>query len=213
MIEGLNSQLLAERRWQKRNAPSSKCPPASAHCCRCRGRTDAGVKMKLFGLLLVLGASALAAPAAASNAADPALNAVYQRLVATRAANDAAGMASAFDARGLLVDARPEPVISGAELAARLAPMADRIGKDGVRIATAYRVERRSVIGDVAVDAGFMRMEVNRAEGKTARYSRFLVTMRRQADGSWKIIGDASMPSSAEAFDAVARKEGLHYDG
>lgn len=160
-------------------------------------------------LVLVLSA----APALAHEQ-DAALNGVYTKLASARAANDMAGMIGQFGADGLLVDARPGPVISGAELEERMKPMLARIVSEQGRIDTAYRIERRSVIGDIALDAGFMRQTVNRpgAEPMT-RYARFLVTMKRGEDGRWRIIGDASMPAQQAAFDGVARQEGLHFDG
>lgn len=162
---------------------------------------------------LAAAAMIVSAPASAANAADDALNAVYAKLAGARAANDVPGMASAFGAEGLLIDARPGPAISGGELAARLQPMAERVSKEGVKIATAYRVERRSVMGDIALDAGYMRQTMTRPDGQTGtRYSRFLVTMRKGSDGRWTIIGDASMPADEAAFASVARTPGLQHD-
>ena len=160
-------------------------------------------------LLLVMSA----APALAHQE-DAALNKVYATLAAARAANDLPGMTGNFAADGLLVDARPGPVISGAELEERMKPFLARILSEKGRIDTAYRIERRSVIGDIALDAGFMRQTVNRpGADPMTRYARFLVTMKRGEDGQWRIIGDASMPAQQEAFDGVARQEGLHFDG
>ena len=169
--------------------------------------------MKACLLLLTLFGMSVAAPAAAASADDAAINRVYSLLASRRAANDAAGMASAFAPQGLLVDARPGPAIAGGELEARLRPMAERVTADRLTIRTAYRVERRSVMGDVAVDAGYMRQAVARPEGQpNVRYSRFLVTLRRGADGAWRIIGDASMPSTEEVWSALPRTEGLQFD-
>ena len=156
----------------------------------------------------------IASSAVAATAEDAKINNVYARLSAARAAGDVPGMTSAFEPQALLVDPRPGPVISGAELAARLGPMAERLRTDGVTIQTAYRIERRSVIGDLALDAGYMRQLMTRADGKSAaRYSRFLVTLKRDVSGVWKIIGDGSMPAEQPEFDAVKKVEGLHYDG
>ena len=155
-----------------------------------------------------------AAPAAAANPEDSALNAVYQRLAEARAAGDVEGMANAFGRRGLLVDARPGPAIAGAELAGRLQPMADRLRTENASIDTAYRIERRSVIGGIALDVGFMRQVVRRGDGEAmTRYARFLTTLQRGADGAWRIIGDASMPAQEAAWTALAPTEGLQFDG
>lgn len=167
--------------------------------------------------LIIRSAAAIAALSSAHAAmaaeADPALNSVYSDLARARAAHDVAGMAGAFGAEGLLVDARPGPAISGAELAGRLQPMAERIRAEGVRIDTDYRLERRSVMGDIAIDAGYMRQMMVRPDGQsTTRFSRFLVTMKKDGDGRWRIVGDASMPANQAAFDALRPVPGLHFD-
>jgi uncharacterized protein (TIGR02246 family) len=156
----------------------------------------------------------IAAPTLAANVEDAALNAVYAGLARARAAHDVGGMAGAFSPDALLIDQRPGPPIGGRELAGVLQPFRDRLVADGVRIETAYRVERRSVSGDVALDAGFMRQSLARPDGQSSvRYARFLVTMRREADGVWRIIGDAAMPATEAVWNGLARTEGLHFDG
>lgn len=160
-----------------------------------------------------LPALAFVATSAAAHPQDPAINAVYARLSATRAAHDVDGMASSFHPQALLVDARPGPVVAGADLATVLAPHRDRLVNERVSIRSAYRVERRQVIGDdLAVDAGYMRQALSR-EGapEMVRYARFLVTLRRGPDG-WKIVGDAAMPSTVQVWDALAAKDGLAFD-
>lgn len=160
-----------------------------------------------------LAAVILIASPAAAHPEDAAINAVYAELARARTQGDVAGMAAAFAPEALLIDARPGPAISGGELAGRLAPQAERLRVDGVRIDTGYRIERRSVIGDVALDAGYMRQTMARADGQAqTRYARFLVTLRRGPDG-WRIIGDSSMPSTEAAWSGAARVDGLHYDG
>jgi ketosteroid isomerase-like protein len=161
----------------------------------------------------ILSALLIAAPATAANREDAALNSVYADLAAARERHDVAAMSGAFGPEGILIDARPGPAITGAELAQRLKPMADRIRSDGVNITTAYRIERRSVMGDIVVDAGYMRQKVTRPDGQAStRFARFLVTMRRSGNGTWQIIGDASMPAEEAQFSAVAKQGGLHHD-
>lgn len=155
----------------------------------------------------------LAAPATA-NPEDAAINAVYQRLASARAAGDVPGMTDAFAPGALLIDARPGPAISGTELSGRLRPMAERLRDENARVETAYRVERRSVMGAIALDAGYMRQDIRRADGRAmTRYARFLVTMERGPGDSWRIIGDASMPADEAAWTSLGRTEGLHFDG
>jgi uncharacterized protein (TIGR02246 family) len=154
-------------------------------------------------LALVLACSATAPTAALAHPEDAALDAVYERLRSARAAADIAGMSSIFSPDALLVDARPGAPISGSELAARLAPQVERLRTDNVQVQTEYRIERRQVLGDIALDAGYMRQTLSRpgAEPMT-RYSRFLVTLQRGPDG-WRILGDASMPATEAAWTAL----------
>jgi hypothetical protein len=60
------------------------------------------------------------------------------------------------------VDARPEPVVSGAELGDRLKPMANPVKTEDINIETPYRLERRSVMDDVVIDAEYTRQTVER---------------------------------------------------
>ena len=169
--------------------------------------------MKFVLFAAAVSAACIVASPAAAHPEDRAINAVYASLARARTAHDVAGMTAAFAPDGLLIDARPGPAVSGAELGARLAPMAERLRAEGVAIATGYRIERRSVSGDVAMDAGYMRQTMTRSDGTAqARYARFLVTLRRGADG-WRIIGDAAMPATEAQWASAAPAEGLHHDG
>lgn len=170
--------------------------------------------MKSVFVAVAFAALSSAAPAAA-HPEDAAINQVYGRIVEAKARNDAAGIAAAFAPEALIIDARPGGAVSGAELGARLAPMASRLAADGVAVGTQYRVERRSVAGDVAVDAGYMRQDMRRAGAAQpmTMITKFLVTLRRQADGGWRILADASMPATEAAWAGAVRGEGLRYDG
>ena len=162
---------------------------------------------------VAIGIALLAASSASAHVQDEAINRVYAGLKQSRAAADVPGMSSAFAPGALLIDPRSPQPIAGAELAERLKPMAARLVADGVKVQTAYRIERRSVMGDIAVDAGLMHMRLARPDGAGQdQYARFLVTMQRQADGRWLIVGDASLPATAEAWSSALRGDGLHFD-
>jgi uncharacterized protein (TIGR02246 family) len=164
-------------------------------------------------LICLIIATTIAAPATA-HPQDEAINAVYGRLAAARAASDVEAMAAAFGEGGILIDGRPGPATPTAGLAAQLRPMAERIRADNVRVETAYRVERRSVLGEIALDAGYMLQTITRPDGQAATmYSRFLVTLRRERDGSWRIVGDASMRTDEAAWNGLSRQQGLRFDG
>lgn len=167
---------------------------------------------------IILAATLIAASAAGSAAAAPqdgAINAVYAGLSASRAAHDVAGMAAPFHAQALLIDARPAPPVAGRDLATVLAPQRDRLVKDAVQIESLYRIERREVIGErLAIDAGYMRQAMKReGAAEMVRYARFMVTLHKDADGKWRIVGDAALPSNAEAWGALKPQDGLKFDG
>jgi uncharacterized protein (TIGR02246 family) len=150
---------------------------------------------------------------AAAHPQDEPINAVYSAIAAAKARNDAPGIAASFAPEALVIDARPGPAASGAELAGRLGAMASRMARDQARVSTQYRIERRSVAGDLAIDAGYMRQSVA-APGMNMppMVTRFLVTLRRQGDGRWRVMADASMPATEAAWAAATRQPGLKFD-
>lgn len=113
----------------------------------------------------------------------------------------------------LMIGPRPGPVSSGADLHAGMGATWRKMAADGVKFETAFRVERRTVRGDVSVELGYMRQRIIRPDGQMKiGYMHGLATMRRQADGSWRIISDASIPATEAEWNGVARVEGLKYD-
>lgn len=155
------------------------------------------------------------AAARLGNPEDQAINAVYGELVRARAASDVAAMVAAFPADAILIGSGPNPPMGGgAELDAQLRPSVAKLAAENVKVETQYRIERRSVRGNIAVDAGYMRMQMTKPDGQGGtRYARFLVTLARNGEGGWQIIGDASMPSDEAAWQRLPKIAGLRRDG
>jgi len=170
-----------------------------------------------FSMVLAPAALIAATPAAAANPADAAINAMYESIAAGVAANSGEGVVAAFADEAVVLDARPGPPAEGPAFRAAIQKMAERLKADGVQVKADYRVTRRIVSGDLAVDTGFRRqtMAVAKPDGPQpgTQYHKFLVVAQRQADGRWKIVRDASLPASKEAWDAAPRVDGLKYDG
>ena len=163
--------------------------------------------------LRYLAAALMVAAPALAHPEDAAINAVYGAIAAGKAANSTDQIAGAFSPDALLIDGRPGPVVMGEAFAARLRDLAARLETDRVKVKADYRIERRAVSGDVAVDSGYMRQAMTRADGAAmTQISRFLVTMKRQADGQWKIIADASVPAKTDAWDGLSAAPGLRFD-
>ena len=169
--------------------------------------------MKLMIQTSAVLACLIAAPASAAPD-DASLNAFYEELTRERA-QDIRNGARAFHPEGLLIflgdGGRPGPVTQGSEVAARLGRMAEQMSEYGMTMTNAYRIERRSVIGDTAVDTGYMRLTQTRNGASRNHYARFLVTLKC-THGRWRIISDASWPSDEAAWNAVPRNDSLKYD-
>lgn len=161
-------------------------------------------------------AAALSASPAAADPADASINRIYETIAAGVAANSGEGVTSAFADDAMILDPRAGAPAEGAAFRAGIERMAERLKADGVQVKADYRVVRRLVSGDIAVDTGFRRqtMATAKAGGPQpgTQYHKFLVVARRQGDGRWKIVRDASLPASKEAWDSAARVDGLKFD-
>jgi len=167
---------------------------------------------------MVLGAAVAAmlaaGPAVAATADDAALNGLYETLAKGAAAADAATIAGAFADDALLLYNDKGPAMQAAAFRASLTAMSERLKTDKVALVSEYRIERRIVSGDLAVDNGVLRRTLKKADGTAqTQYAKFVVAARRGAGGNWRIVTDASLPASVEAWDKAARGEGLKYDG
>src|SRR5438067_732705 len=101
----------------------------------------------------VLGAALLAAAVPASaHPADPALNRLYETIAAGVAVNSGDQVTGAFAGDAMVLDPRPGPPATGEAFRAGIARMAERLKADGAQVKADYRIVRRIVSGDVAVD-------------------------------------------------------------
>ena len=149
----------------------------------------------------------------AEQADNASIDAYYDRLAQARA-TDFAAIAESFHPLGLFVFLSPQgpgPVVSGDEVPGRARAIAERMRNDGMTMTTGYRIERRSVLGDVAVDTGYMRSTQTMNNSSRSNYARFLITLKREGD-SWRVISDAAWPSNEATYNAVPRTPGLRYD-
>lgn len=164
----------------------------------------------------ITAAAAVALAAAPVSAApeDPALNGVYETLARGAAAASAETIAGAFADDAILLYEGRAPAMTGPAFRTSLETMSDRLKADRVRLTSEFRIERRIVSGDLAVDNGVLRRTLKRPDGTAQiQYAKFVLATRRQPDGGWKIVTDASMAASEEAWDRAVRVDGLKYDG
>lgn len=154
-----------------------------------------------------------AAPAAADTNAD--VNAIYERIAEGLRTHDPAMSSRAYTADAAYLPPSPGPIDQGERLHALMRSSAERLRADNVAMTISYRVVRRTLVGNTAIDIGYYRTAMKRGTdgAEQVRYNKFLLTARREADGTWKISHDASLPSSQAAYDAAERVAGLKYDG
>jgi len=166
-------------------------------------------------LALTLGAASVAAAPAPGDARDDlAINHIYETVAAAVAANSGETIAGAFADDAVVMDPRPSPPAAGEAFRATVVAMAARLKAEGVGVSAQYRIERRIRSGELAIDTGYRRQAMTRpgAAEPMVQYNKFLVVARRQRDGRWKILRDASLPASKEAWDGAVRAPGLKFD-
>ena len=157
---------------------------------------------------------AIAGPAVASNPSDPGINAYYDELTRARA-TDFRQLVNSFHPQGLFIfltgPQGPGPVVTADQLPDRTRTMADQMKKAGMKLSTGYRIEKRSVVGDVAVDTGYMRTTQTMNGKSRSHYARFLVTLKRDGE-RWRVLSDAAWVSDEATYNAVRKTDGLKYD-
>ena len=159
-------------------------------------------------------AAALATAAPAANPDDAALNGLYETLASGAAAASAETIAGVFAEDAILLYEGRTPAMTGAAFRDSLKSMSDRLKTDRVTLSSEFRIERRLVSDGLSVDNGVLRRTMKRPDGTSqTQYAKFVVAARRQTDGRWKIVTDASMAASQEAWDRAVPVEGLKYDG
>jgi len=153
-----------------------------------------------------------AAPAAADTNAD--VNAIYERMAEGIRTLDPEMSRRTYAADAAYLPPNPGPIDQGERLHALMRGSGERLKADQVAMTISYRVVRRTLVGNTAIDMGYYRTAMKRGTDGTeqVRYSKFLLTARREADGTWKISHDASLPSSKEAFEAAQPVPGLRFD-
>jgi ketosteroid isomerase-like protein len=80
---------------------------------------------------------------------------------------------------------------------------------DGRRLGIAFRFVDRSVSGDLAHDVGYYDVVSGPAGATDASadrhsYGKFVVVLKRGADGTWRIHVDGFSPTSREAYEQAA---------
>lgn len=154
-----------------------------------------------------------AAPASADVNAD--VNAIYDRIAEGIRTHDPEMSRRAYTADAAYLPPNPGPIDQGERLHGLMRGSAERLKTDQVAMTISYRVARRTLAGNTAIDMGYYRTAMKRGTdgAEQVRYSKFLLTARREPDGTWKISHDASLPATKEAYEAAQPVAGLKYDG
>jgi len=155
------------------------------------------------------------ASAPAASGINAELNDIYERIAAAAAQRDPLLSRQAYSPDAAFLDERRPAMQIGDELHQSMRESMEALGRSGAQARISYRVARRSVQGNVAIDSGYYRVVFTPpGEGASpaASYRKFLVTAERLSDGNWYITNDASLPSSQEAYERSEPSAGLKFD-
>lgn len=156
-----------------------------------------------------------AAPAAADTNTNTDVNAIYERMAEGIRTHDPEMSRKTYTADAAYLPPNPGPIDQGERLHALMRGSGERLKADQVAMTISYRVVRRTLAGNTAIDMGYYRTTMKRGTdgAEQVRYNKFLLTARREPDGTWRISHDASLPSSKEAYEAATPVAGLKFDG
>ena|ERR1700756_5171756 len=157
--------------------------------------------MKRRTLPLAILAAAVLACASVRGGGD--INEPYRRFAKGFAALDATELAGAYAADATYVQPPPTALQRGNEqIRADYARGFEAAAKSGSTRAMAFRVLKREVHGDLAYDIGFSRATGIAADGTTRQsYGKWVVVLRRDADGVWRFVADCYSPTDQATFE------------
>lgn len=164
------------------------------------------MKRRMIAGFAVLTMATACAPAAPKH--DPAtdlaaIGKLRDSIAAAYKAGNAAGVASLFTADGRMMESG-QPTAEGTQaIEGVVKGLNDAMGAIDVTIVA----EKTEVSGDLAYDRGTFKMTMTPkgASAPIVEAGRYLVVVKRQADGSWKIAEDmGNSATSPESTAAVA---------
>lgn len=165
----------------------------------------------MTGLWLAL--SILASPIHGN--VDAQINDLYERIDAAARDRDPELSRQAYAPDAVFLDEREATIQTGEVLHASMRESIEGLRRDGAAARISYRVVRRTVRENLAIDTGYYRVAVSPADRRAApsiAYRKFLLAAEPRPDGRWQIIGDASLPSSQDAYDGAQPVSGLRFD-
>lgn len=163
------------------------------------------------GFVLLIG-SMFATPAAAS---DQAANAVYERMVASYAALDPAGLEKVYAPNATYSSRNARMTIHDRKtLMSGLSGFQQQVKAKEGNVDIRFRIVERKRFGDLYVDHGYVRTAYTLEKGAapTVTNGKFMTVLAKQPEGHWAIVSDADSDTPADAFDKAVPVEGLKFD-
>lgn len=164
--------------------------------------------------MLWIAISILAAQPAPADV-DARVNAIYERIAAGAMERDPLLSRHSYAPDAVFLDERRPGMQVGDELHESMRGSMEALRASGAQARISYRVARRTMLGNAAIDSGYYRVSItppDREASPSISYRKFLVAAERRDDGSWHITHDASLPSSQETYDSAQPVEGLRFD-
>jgi len=152
------------------------------------------------------------APAAAS---DADANAVYERMVASYAALDPAGLERVYAPNATYSSRNARATIHDRKrLMSGLTGFQQQVKGKGGSVDIRFRIVERKRFGDLYIDHGYVRTAYTLEQGgaPTVTYGKFMTVLAKQPEGHWAIVSDADSDTPPDAFDKAVPVEGLKFD-
>jgi len=162
--------------------------------------------------LLIFATALSAGPALAE---DAGVNAIYDRLSAAYAAEDARALAKVYAADAIVFPSQPNaPWVVGRERIMK-GPGAflAKVKAEGGALHIRFRVTGRQTFGSTIIDTGLYRLTSADAAGKAGvQVGKFMTVSARQPDGTWAFVADTDTPMPAAAWDEAQPFAGARFD-
>ena len=160
------------------------------------------VRILLALLLLTLGCATQASDMVHSTAADDAaINALYDRFSQAYDELDSQAVVALYTEDALYLSG-DRPIRRGSADIATSFSFLDRVREDGGTMSIEFRSVDRSIEGNLAHDVGYYKT-VSTPPGGEPRVGvgKFVVVLKKQADGSWRFHVDGYNSAPLEAFE------------
>jgi ketosteroid isomerase-like protein len=157
----------------------------------------------------------IAAAMSPAQASDKEANAVYERLTASYASLDPAGLERVYAPNATYSSRNPGLTIHDRKtLMKGLTGFQQQVKDKGGAVDIRFRIVERKRFGNLYVDHGYVRTAytLGKDAAPTVTNGKFMTVLMKQPEGHWAIVSDADSEAPADAYERAAAVDGLKFD-